>query len=280
MVRGSLRSRKCDSSPRAVRQCGSRVPTACEQRTARPTPRLARAWREPARVRRARKATRGGCDGGYFLFFSPNLSGSARPARRASRPAGHTRRLAQYCSLNRANVWRAAKVSWLRSATLRQDAVRGGPEAPPYPNRCVLRAISRVVFLRACVPREVVFPGTAARPARRGRRRAGLTRRLASFRPCVRLSGFPAPRESLSEQYWAKTMSGWVTFKRIAALECWSILSGSCRRSVSAGFNAWTKNLSSRRRPRASWEVPSFPALPLAREGAAQTRQGESDPLA
>ena len=108
------------------------------------------------------------------------------------------RRDAQYCSFKRANGWRAAKVSWLRSATLRQDAVRGGPEAPPYPRPMrAPRDLSRCVPSSAR-PARSGFPGTAARPARRGRRRAGLTRRLASFRPCVRLSGFPTPRESFA----------------------------------------------------------------------------------
>ena len=58
--------------------------------------------------------------------------------------------------LKRAKVWRAAKVSWLRSATLRQDAVRGGPEAPPYP-----RPMRAPRDLSRCVP-------SSARPARSG----------------------------------------------------------------------------------------------------------------
>jgi hypothetical protein len=58
--------------------------------------------------------------------------------------------------LRRGNGWRAAKVSWLRSATLRQDAVRGGPEAPPYP-----RPMRAPRDLWRCVP-------SSARPARSG----------------------------------------------------------------------------------------------------------------
>ena len=124
--------------------------------------------------------------------FAPAEPAAPRSYRQISVPLGvspagfrHGKRNAQYV-LKCANMWSAAKVSWLRSATLRQDAVRGGPEAPPYPRpMSAPRDLSRCMP-RARVSREVGFPGTAARPARRGRRRAGLTRRLASFRPCVR----------------------------------------------------------------------------------------------
>ena len=130
-------------------------------------------------------------------------------ARTASRP---------YCSLKRANVWRAAKVSWLRSATLRQDAVRGGPEAPPYPrpmraprdlSRCVPSSTwarkpgggaGRIVRQRQRQSRGAE-PGASSDPRQQVSRNhaAGLSRTCAAV--ISRLASTPRPG-SEARQWW------------------------------------------------------------------------------
>jgi hypothetical protein len=73
----------------------------------------------------------------YDLLMSPNLSGIARPARRATRPAGHTRRLAAFgigCTLG------SHELNWAGTPDVSRGTHRlpenPGALAPPLLSPC------------------------------------------------------------------------------------------------------------------------------------------------